>query len=92
MDTHGVDLARLSLMIQRMLDADVLRETEGAALLTESEAARRSLREGDAKAARLHVERVALFTEALVRSDALDLADGGAVIETARRIVGEDAD
>jgi hypothetical protein len=90
MDIHSAVL-RLSLLIQRLLDADALSSAEGVTLLTESAAARRCLEEGDVKAARLHLERVALFTEALVRSDELDLADGRAVIETARRIAGGDA-
>ena len=92
MDSHDADLARLSLLIQRMLDADALLDAEGASLLTETEAARRSLEEGDAEAARQHVEQVALFTEALVRTDALALADGRAVIETARRLLTEETD
>jgi hypothetical protein len=52
-----------------------------------TEAARRSLEEGDAAAARRHVEQVARLTEALVRTAALDPADGRAVLEATRRLL-----
>jgi hypothetical protein len=87
MDTSSADLARLSLLIQRILDAEALLDAQGAALLTETEAASHSLEAGDAKAARLHVEEVARFTEALVRSEALAPLDGRAVLTTANAIL-----
>ena len=92
MDTPQSDLTRLSLLVQRILDADVLGEPEGDSLLVVTEEARRSLREGDTEAARRYVERIALFTEALIRTEALDLADGQAVVETARRILAANTD
>jgi hypothetical protein len=82
----------LSLLVQRLLDQEVLREVEGAALLTVAEAACRSQEEGDAFAARRHVEQVALFTEALIRTDALKPGDGQAVITTAHAILSQDDD
>jgi hypothetical protein len=86
MPTCTAELNGLSLMVQRLLDAELLLDADGAALLTQTRAACRSLEEGDAKAARQHVEQVARFMERLVATRALDLADGRAVIETARRI------
>lgn len=92
MDTYDADLARLSLLIQRILDADALREADGAALLTRTEAARQSLEAGDKETARLHIAQVTHDAAALMRTAALDLADGRAVIETAHRILAEDTD
>ena len=92
MDTYGADLARLSLLIQRILDADALCDAEAASLLTATEAARRSLAVGDTEAARQHVAQVARFTETLVQTHLLDLADGRAVLETARHLLTQNTD
>jgi hypothetical protein len=92
MPTCPAEINRLSLMIQRLLDAELLLDAEGAALLTESRAACRCLEAGDAAGARRHVEQVALLVERLVATGALDRADGRAVIETARRIGKERGD
>ena len=91
MPTCPAELNSLSLMVQRLLDAELLLDTEAAALLTETRTACRALEEGDAEAARQHVEQVARFVERLVATEALDLADGRAVIETARRILAGDS-
>jgi hypothetical protein len=85
-----VELNSLSLMVQRLLDAELLLETEGAALLTQTRSACRSLEAGDPAAARQHVEQAARFVEWLVATGALDRADGHTVIETARRILAGD--
>src|SRR5258708_31142808 len=87
LDLHVEDLAHLSLLVQRLLDAEVLRTAEGAALFTVADAACLSLAEGDILAVRRHVEQVALFTEALVRTDALSPVDGKALISTANAIL-----
>ena len=92
MDTYGADLARLSLLIQRILDADALCDAEAASLLSETEAARQSLEVGDTEAAHQHVAQVALFTETLVQTHLLDLADGRAVLETARHLLTQNTD
>src|SRR5262245_25255460 len=76
MDNPGTDMARLSLLIQRILDTESLCDTEGAALLTEAEAAGRSLEEGEIEATRQHVEQLVLFTEALISTDLLALSNG----------------
>ena len=57
-----------------------------------AEAARRSLEVGDTEAARWHVAQVALFTETLVQTHLLDLADGRAVLETARHLLTQNTD
>ena len=87
MNRCPVDIARLSLLCQRILDAEVLTETDGTALLGAAEAAGRALEAGDAEAARRHVEEVARCTEAFVRAGALAPAEGGAVLETTRRLL-----
>ena len=90
MPIRTAEINSLSLMVQRLLDAELLLDTEGAALLTETRAACRSLEAGDAAAARQHIEQVARFVERLVATGALELAGGRAVIETARRILAGD--
>jgi hypothetical protein len=87
MPTCTTELNDLSLMVQRLLDAELLLDMEGAALLTETRAACRCLEAGDAETARQHVEQLARFVETLVATRALALADGRAVIETARGIL-----
>jgi hypothetical protein len=92
MTTHASDLARLSLLLQRIVDTEALYDNQGEMLLTETEAARRSLEQGDAETARRHIAQVARFTEALVQSDLLDQAEGRAVLETAHRLLAKDSD
>jgi hypothetical protein len=87
MPSRPADLAHLSLMVARLLDADLLPTGEGGALLAEIEAARRSLNEEDEQAARWHTERFLLALEALLQSGLLDEADGRAGLESARRIL-----
>lgn len=91
MHTFPADFHRLTLLIQRILDTESLCVTEGAALLTEAEAAGRSLGEGDVEAARQHVEQVVLSTELLMSTNLLALSNGRAVIDTARRLLTGDA-
>jgi len=76
MRTDPADFRRLTLLIQRMLDADALCDAEGAALLTEAEAAGRSREVGDTEAARQRVEQVVRLTEDLVRNEVIVLARG----------------
>ena len=90
MPTCTAKIDGLSLMVQRLLDAELLLDTEGVVLLAETRAARLSLEEGDAAAARQHVEQVARFVEGLMATGALERADGRAVLETARRILAGD--
>jgi hypothetical protein len=80
--SYAADIARLSLMIERLLDAELLLAEEGAALLAEVEAASRLLEEGDAETAQRHIHRVVLYTEELLRSEGLDTAQVQALRET----------
>ena len=70
MRTDPADFRRLTLLIQRMLDADALCDAEGGALLTEAEAAGRSSREALAAAGIDPVRR----PETLTQEDLLRLA------------------
>lgn len=90
MASSGADYARLTLVIQRLLDAEVIETEVGAALLAEAEAGRRLLDAGDQEAARKRAERVAILTVALVGSEKLDLLDGRAVIETVGRALADE--
>ncbi|HZP83185.1 MAG TPA: hypothetical protein VFB21_16200 [Chthonomonadaceae bacterium] len=92
MDTDSTQFARLSLLVQRILDAETLLEAEGAALLKESQAAHLALAEGDAQDARSHVEQIARQTAALLEMKALALADGQAVILITNRILTPETD
>jgi len=83
MPTLLADFTRLVLLVQRLLDAELLLEEEGAALLAESDAARRSLEAGEKEAARRHIERLAQFTAALMATNALAHTDGQAVLQFA---------
>jgi hypothetical protein len=86
-------LARLTLLVERLKDAEILLVDEGAELLAEAEAARQSLEAGNPIAGRRHVEQVERVTEALMDSGALDRAEGREVIDAARRILaGQNAD
>ena len=92
MGSHTVDAARLMLLVDRLLDAELLPAEEGAAMQQQADTARRSLAMGDEGAARIQYEQFTRFTEALISRDALDAADGRAIVETARRIVGRNDD
>src|SRR5215831_13536386 len=76
------DFDRITQMIQRMLDAEVIESESGAVLLAEARTGRELLELGDQQAARLHAERLAALIVALVGSGELNFLDGRAVIET----------
>jgi hypothetical protein len=86
------DLAHLTLLIERLQDADMISEGEEATLLTEADAALQSLEAGDREAVRAHVARIARFTETLIRIEALTLSDGRAVIQAAQSILKAQTD
>lgn len=87
MEDLAQNYARLTLLVQRILDTDVLTESDGEALQAEALAACRSNRSGDTAAARRHVERAALVTEALVQSHRLDASQARVVLETIDRLL-----
>lgn len=85
-------MEHLALLVERLLDAELLPDAEGARLLIEIERGRQALEEGESQTARRHIEQIARATETLVTTRALGLADGRAIIETARRILASDPD
>lgn len=92
MNAPPEDIQRLALLIRRILDAEVLYEIEVETLLTTSEAAYRALAEGDSDTARMHLEQLILFTEALIAADALPDRDGHAVIQLTGRLLKPETD
>ena len=92
MDSRTEELARLWLFVQRLLDAEILPDAQGERLMSAVVAACRSQQEGDYSKTRRHVEEVALLTEALVRTDALEPKAGRAVIAAANGILSREAD
>ena len=87
MYTCQADFYRLTLLIQRILDADVVCEAEGIALLTKSEAAKRALEVGNVEAAHRYLAQVMHLTNVLVCTDKLTFLEGDAVVEMARRLL-----
>ena len=85
--SRAAEFARLSLIVERLLDADLLLAEEGGALLAEIEAARQSLGEDDEAAVGWHTANFLRALEALVRSGRLGEEHGRAVIEGARRML-----
>ena len=87
MDSCREGLTRLWLLVQRLLDAEILPDADGERLMSAVVAARRCQQEGDSSQVRRHTERVARFTEALVRTHALDPKDGRAVLAAANSLL-----
>jgi hypothetical protein len=86
------DFTRLSLLVQRILDAEVLSDGEGAALLTQVELARQALEAGNVLSFHAHLEKLARRTEALLAMAALAAADGRAVLHAANRLLNPETD
>jgi hypothetical protein len=74
-------LARLALLVERLLDAELLLDAEGARLLTPTQAARHFLETGETPVARRHLQQVARDTQELVRTHALAAEDAQALIQ-----------
>ncbi len=85
------DLHHLALLVERLLDAELLSDAEGAALLKETKAARRSLEDGNEETARRHIEQIERIIEALIQSDALSRKDGQAVLQVAQDILNPES-
>lgn len=90
MSSSAADFVRILLVVQRLLDAEVLGASDGAALMAEAEAGLLLMEHGDADAARRQAERLASMTVALVGSGALDLLDGRAIIETVGGVLAQE--
>jgi hypothetical protein len=86
------EFSQLALLIQRMLDAELLLDIEGTALLAEADAAHQSQKEGNAEEARQHIARLAHLIEALVKADTLALSEGRAVIKVANQLLDPKTD
>ena len=87
MSSYAAQLNRLALLVERLLDAELLLDTEGARLLTHTQAARHSLETGETPVARRHLQQVARDTQALVRTHALAAGDAQALIHLVDAIV-----
>jgi hypothetical protein len=92
MYSHVAELNHLTLLVERLRDADALLAEDSAALRAKAAEAIQALEAGDLETSRRQVESLVRFTEALVQTDALDLPDGQAIIETAYRLLAEDAE
>jgi hypothetical protein len=84
MPSRAAECARLSLIVQRWLDADLLLDEEGAALQEVLTAVGQALGTGDETAVRQHLARFVRTLEALTRSRSLDLSEARATLGTLR--------
>ncbi len=85
MDTDSTDWERLTLLLERVLDAETLTAAQSATLLQASQAARGA--GGDAHAARRHLERLARHIQTLLASKALARAEGDALLRLTSRLL-----
>ena len=77
---------RLTLLVQRLLDADLLLEAEGAALLEAVAAARQAAAEGDGETAGRQLSAVAASLEDQIRTGVLDEKEGRPVLIAAQEL------
>jgi hypothetical protein len=82
-------LGSLTLLIQRLLDAELLSDRDGVALLAQVDAARQSLEAGDQAEARAHLARIAHGTKRLIRRDVLPPDQGRAVVLAVHQAITE---
>lgn len=92
MPTYTAKINALSLRIRRLLDAELLLEEYGAALLADTDAARRSLEAGDALSAHWYIEQLTRLTEALMGADMLPLAEGQVILQITNGILNSSPD
>jgi len=85
--TEAPEMSRLLILVQRLLDADLVGESQGATLLATIETACRHARQGHSTEACRLVEEVATATQLLVQTEALPPKDGQIVITAAKAIV-----
>ena len=91
MSSCAVEIDRLTLMIERLVDAELLRDEDAAALLELATAARQSLAARHSEAALRNVERIASLVEALIESGTLAVVNARAVIETVGGILSRES-
>ena len=91
MTTDESTLARLVLVVQRLLDAELLSEAQSGVLLDESKAALHAWQAGHV-AARHHVHQVELSVGALLRAGALSTGEARAVIDVTSAILATEVD
>lgn len=84
--SRAAECDRLTLIVERWLDADLLLAEEGAALRAEIAAAHHALEAGELAACHRHARRILLAVEALVRSGRLVEGQGRAALAAARRL------
>jgi hypothetical protein len=87
MDIDLVEFAHLCLLVQRIADAETLSAAEGAALQSETDAARAAWEAGDAQEARRHVAHLLQTIATLVEGKALARTDAEAVLQAANQIL-----
>ena len=87
--SRAAECARLSLIVQRWLDADLLLAEEGAALLAQVAEARRALDGRDAAAARRHTRRFVQVLDALVETGLLEEPRGRLALAAARQMLDD---
>jgi hypothetical protein len=87
MNPCPANVARLSLLVQRTLDAEVLDDTDSAALLGAAEAVRRSLEEGDVPTAKTNRQAFIHQVNALVQTGQLTPAQGKTLTDAARALL-----
>ncbi|HLK59063.1 MAG TPA: hypothetical protein VKU00_21055 [Chthonomonadaceae bacterium] len=92
MYANTVELQRLSLMVLRLMDADLLLPEEGSALLAEIEALEQARDNATAARVASSCARLLPQLEVLVRTDRLDASTGGQAQEIVRRILREAGD
>ena len=85
-------LDHLGLLVQRLLDAEVLSEAQGTALLQESQAARQVLEAGAVEDAQWHVQQLARRLETLLGSQALAPAEAAAVLQSAHHLLNPETE
>jgi len=81
--------ARLVVLVQRLIDADLITEAQAQTLLEEATASLCMWRADQTAEALLHAHRVELFVEALIQTRALSPTDGHSVLTLTREMRGK---
>ena len=92
MPSRALELARLSLSIERLIDAELLLTEEGEKLLEEIEAACHSLETSDFQGIEQHITQLLCDLRTLMRTDRLPAAEGQMAAEAAGCILNPPAD